>query len=813
MEKIELVKLLAKVLADDENAAAIADYLDENCKYDSDYADKHYKTAKDIIESMNSVADTIRNSDEDCSNNCEIVNLSTILNVGITLNKIHGDSFCDVFETGILMYQYHSDDPAAVVFVTFNNTGEIAGIQLSRNKEWFNKTFLGDIADSERDVPYTVKSISHCAEEIMISEKIESTWQEYEQLDDSEVYIWRQANEYFKDWLRVNKYRISEYKAFDDCIGYHCLRNEEWYTIYMYAIGSSKQMQIDGKTCASLKNREFSKGLVLVSPIQVARIMSGGKYKYYVGHRNDAHNPNLELWHPDNIEGKDVLLFYPRKEMFEIADKFSYAFNNESADAFDLIVTAKNPSFEKHDEGGIFLNDAFFTCLRNIRINHGEMKYGYVSFDGIVYSQISYVEGYGWFSFSVGANDKIDKVKSYAFNDEEVADFWYTEDLPQPVFENIPNPIKINVLPPIPSERFAVLIDFDNGETKKYVLHVPKENEKDEAIRFERKPLSDGIWKSAELVKTHEAKYRGFSDGGPAIKLKSGLCISALKCYEDGKTYPECPASQKMEKVKLFENDDVFIMDEHDKNIGCGHINNDGHLYFIDKTKREAIRLPEKYRDTPIILYHPCGGYQEGLIMVSLLGEVDLQYHHTFGDTAGMWGWIDLEGNEVIPPQYIYALSFDAGRAIVCKGEWSVNEKGEYWSDEENWGIIDTTGKEIVPCMFDEIFFIDETERYILCHKGGWKEGCNCIYDIEAGEVILEMDFDFDNGYMFNEVFFHDNCICFDEHEPGKEEDYIYIYSLSEKKWLQYHEKYENRELNGETKIVVNKDGHDIIVF
>ncbi|MBO7359122.1 MAG: WG repeat-containing protein [Clostridia bacterium] len=56
----------------------------------------------------------------------------------------------------------------------------------------------------------------------------------------------------------------------------------------------------------------------------------------------------------------------------------------------------------------------------------------------------------------------------------------------------------------------------------------------------------------------------------------------------------------------------------------------------------------------------------------------------------------------------------------------------------ENWGIIDTTGKEIVPCMFDEIFAIEETERYILCHKGGWKDGCNCIFDVDAGEIVFK---------------------------------------------------------------------------
>lgn len=268
-----------------------------------------------------------------------------------------------------------------------------------------------------------------------------------------------------------------------------------------------------------------------------------------------------------------------------------------------------------------------------------------------------------------------------------------------------------------------------------------------------------------------------------------------------------------MKSVQIKDNDYVFIRDGGKNGIGCGSLNNDGQLYFINQPEGVALQLPEKYKNTPIIIYHPCGGYQEGLIMVSLLGEIDLQYHHTFYDTAGIWGWIDLEGNEVIPPQYVFAMSFFNGRAIVCKGDWNIDGNGHYWCENEQWGIIDKTGKEILPCRFDEIFDIENTDRFILCHEGGWQNGHNCIFDIETGNVILTMDFDFDNGYMFNECFYSDGCIFFDEHQPGEEVDYIYAYSVEDKKWIAYHEKYEQRELNGHTKMVVNKDGKDIIIF
>lgn len=267
-----------------------------------------------------------------------------------------------------------------------------------------------------------------------------------------------------------------------------------------------------------------------------------------------------------------------------------------------------------------------------------------------------------------------------------------------------------------------------------------------------------------------------------------------------------------MEKIKLKETDKVFIRDGN-KKIGCGDVNNDGKLYFIDEINKEAFLLPEKYWQTPLILYHPCGGFNEGLIMVSLLGEIRLQYHHTFYDTAGLWGWIDLDGNEVIPPKYVYAMKFFNGRAIVCKGDWTVDKFGKYWCENEKWGVIDKQGNELMPCAYDEIFVIDDSERYMLCHEGGWENGQNIVFDIDAGKTILKCDFDFDNGYMFNDCYFENGNIIFCKHMPGEEKDYVSVYSTESDEWIYYDELVEEVEFNGETKIVVKKDDQEIIVY
>ena len=51
------------------------------------------------------------------------------------------------------------------------------------------------------------------------------------------------------------------------------------------------------------------------------------------------------------------------------------------------------------------------------------------------------------------------------------------------------------------------------------------------------------------------------------------------------------------------------------------------------------------------------------------------------------------------------------------------------------------------------------------------------------------------------------------DHLPGEGEDLVYVYDLNEKKYLAYAESYKERTLNGESKVIINKDGRDIIVF
>ena len=269
-------------------------------------------------------------------------------------------------------------------------------------------------------------------------------------------------------------------------------------------------------------------------------------------------------------------------------------------------------------------------------------------------------------------------------------------------------------------------------------------------------------------------------------------------------------------EVEFFLKQDEY--DENGFGVGCAWVNDECVLCLFNKNTNEIIKIiPEKYQQTPICVYPFCGGLSEGLIMVSEMGEIELQYYHHMHGCAGLWGWLDLNMNVVIKPKYLYALNFCNGRAIVCKGEWSVkneNEKEEYWCENEQWGVIDCAEREIVPCRFDEINKIDETEEYYLVHEGGWENGTYAVYGVKEKAIVFALDFDFDMGYMFNQCFVIDDRIfVFNSHISGEEKDIIDAYDLMEKRWIVQGGELEGREFNGQTRSVIYKDGKEIIVF
>lgn len=586
------------------------------------------------------------------------------------------------------------------------------------------------------------------------------------------------------------------------------------YAIFFYASGEEETAIFNGDYCSRLRNEALAQGReIIVIFLYVAQKTNDDGTTEYTVYGHGRKDNKIEPLLLTDVMGRNILRFYPKKEMMDLIPRLISAYNTKNLDALKVLCTS-DVFLDAYDIPGRTLNDGFYSHLSDIREDHGKMKLAYIRFSESIFSAVPYIENYAYISFT--ANDKIDSIKMNPLSDIYCELLIVDEDMDFCPANVVPAITSVEFLKPSDIARFSLRLIFENGEIKRYNL-VDEFND-DEVVKFRGKIMTDKIFANGRLTDHLAAPewfgYRNYAERGQGIEFISGSTISAEELYHNG--YP-------IGKFSYAEMGNVHITqaDYDEEGLAVGRIfdlNPQNPYYLLDKNTKTAVALPEEYQETPVGIYPFYGGCSEGLVMVSKSGNIELQYHHNYWPCAGLWGWLDKNLDIVIEPKYVYATNFVNGRAIVCKGDWDiqVDENGEelYWCNNEQWGVIDRFENEIVPCRFDEVHEIANTDRLYFVHEGGWDSGHYAVFDSEKEEFILELDFDFDISYMFNDCFVtDDNLLVFDEHLPGEEKDLIYIYDLVNKCYIKHGEPLEGRTLNGETKCVINKDGEEIIVF
>ena len=266
-----------------------------NCDYISQYANTSFSGASDIISNMESVYNNI---DETCAYTYKVIELESVMAKGLTLAELDNRTGMHPCRYGLLLYQFGSPYPVAVVACMIDLYEKFRSVLLSRDTSKFNMTFYGEELgpDSADDLPSTVSPLTthdrHVSE--MRSSFAGQRWDKA--VDTSEgIYIWRKADEYAKQWLPQKGYTVLESEIFEDCIGYRCNRKDYAYTIFMYAYGKKKTSQLDGEFCSKLAKEPFAENsIILILYLNVDRYMSGEEIKYRVRNYcgSDDHEPD-----------------------------------------------------------------------------------------------------------------------------------------------------------------------------------------------------------------------------------------------------------------------------------------------------------------------------------------------------------------------------------------------------------------------------------------------------------------------------------------------------------------------------------------
>lgn len=843
MTNYDLIALLGKAFADGE-VDALAPHLAKDCIYYSEYASKGLSSAEQIVERMKQVYSQLDKTNRytyTIKQLSEVTDPKKAQAILKNLPDVIMNEYC------LYLYQYDRGKPIAIAILSQNSRGKICEILLTRNIGVFNIPFYTGEGedDSPYDLPSTVTPLTPHDRQVKELRRAFSG-QHLDDIPEEEkdnLYIWRQADLFVKDWLKNNGYYVSESQIQEDCIGYRCNRKGYAYTVYMYAYGKEKTAPLDGDYCEKLGQNDFSKNsTVLIVYLKVKRFKQGEKASYKVCHYSGDEGACIELWRLNKVNGRPILEYYTRKEMIDDGtNALMYAFNNDSLDVYDCIISEQNPSFLGYDERGYLFNSAFLGALKRLHEKYGDMKLGYVRYNDVVYSSVPYLQGYGYFWWTVDpSDDRITKMYSRPFQGGEkpCAEFIKTQKtVESDMYSHYPKIIEATPLASVETERFALKLIFDNGESKKYVLPIDDAVAADEVVKYRNHVFTDKIWQSVKIVSEQQSEYRDFPARGQSIVFKNGFFISAYLCYEDSKFYTEPVLCNETvyedEEIKLnrlwrwkvnsiyedeetgfigtlvsgfarncdgistfathdgkrltsldFDYTDSFhegmarvglagrgygFIDETGKLVipaiyenadnfkdGKAVVTRDGKRYYVDKSGKEI-----EIASNPDRKYQEVGELCEGLCRVSTLKlrQMDLAYHSDYDQIAGVWGYVDEDGQEVIPPQYIYATDFEDGIAFVCKGKWTIDKKwdnkyntGRYWTEEERWGAIDKTGKEVIPCIFDEIKHFNDTNEVFMAHYGGWKTGKWGVVS-PTGEWLVDPIFE-DIAYDYKDGLF-----------------------------------------------------------
>ena len=111
-------------------------------------------------------------------------------------------------------------------------------------------------------------------------------------------------------------------------------------------------------------------------------------------------------------------------------------------------------------------------------------------------------------------------------------------------------------------------------------------------------------------------------------------------------------------------------------------------------------------------------------VFLFLFGTINAQTTPEFlpVKTNYQWGYIDLSGSVKIQPKYDYASGFSKHGLATVRKSWK-------------YGLIDTTGKQVLPCRFDRLNVLSK-DRIAIFERGQW-----ALSDL-VGKAITSFKYD-----------------------------------------------------------------------
>lgn len=147
-------------------------------------------------------------------------------------------------------------------------------------------------------------------------------------------------------------------------------------------------------------------------------------------------------------------------------------------------------------------------------------------------------------------------------------------------------------------------------------------------------------------------------------------------------------------------------------------------------------------------------------------GGEDLLLYAESGDEGTRWGYLDREGQVVLPAAYERAAVFSEGLAAVAEVQnLSDSSFGHLVLSRTLWGYIDRSGELVIPCQFERADAFSEDLAAVQDDSGLWG------YIDRSGELVIPCQFDyaepFSDGVALVTVYGRDENGKFLESDTG----------------------------------------------
>jgi hypothetical protein len=403
-------------------------------------------------------------------------------------------------------------------------------------------------------------------------ENVAKLMKERQKHSDQSVYVWRQADEFMQKWLPDNGYGIVQSEIMLDSIGYRCKRQGLDYTVFLIAYGELKTTLFDGDFCQKLSELPISQNsTVLVVFLKVEKEENTDGSLTYLVMNCTGKDSRIDLWEPRVLFEKNVLCFFPRKEMTDSIIDFVSAFNEQNLDGLQALLSARAGVDLLEKPGGRLLNDAVFYHLSSLFEQYGQMKMGYVSYTETVYCKTPYLEGFGFFTLSFDDDGKTQLITENSFENRR-RDFVFTGDaIPESSLKHPPNIAAVEFLSPETTQKYAMKLTFQNGEVKKFSGDITSRG-----YTFTDKIFANGLLTERRIA-PQGSSFKNYSPCGQGVEFVNGFSIGKTQLYRESVPFYE---GKGMNKV-VFENENYTLTQICEWKGSRLHYNKEAKLYRV----------------------------------------------------------------------------------------------------------------------------------------------------------------------------------------------------------------------------------------